>query len=171
MEGAYARERLSIGVPACSTLSLLTFFPISFPRLARAQIGDGTLRGFSSFEEHPTEEARTAALEVRCPPSEGAGAGKRLLTPTELAESALTAFLRIIVDVNNANTDGCLTSYRKDPRVIERFGRDFKVRSASLPPPPPSSPLSPSSPPSPPPAAPQGRRCTPCSCLLGRVSP
>jgi len=96
--------------------------------LRSQQIGDGTLRGFSSFEEHPTEEARISGLEVRCPPSEGAGAGKRLLTPTELAESALTAFLRIIVDVNNANTDGCLTSYRNDPRVIERFGRDFKVR-------------------------------------------
>jgi len=92
------------------------------------KLRNGTLPGFSAFEDKPTEEARQATLDLVCPPAEGAGNRKRSLHPTEMAESALTAFLRIIVDMHNANTDGCLAQYASDPRVIERFGRDYRIR-------------------------------------------
>jgi hypothetical protein len=97
------------------------------------KICEGLLRGYCDADSIPNEETRVAAVrEVCCPPSMGAGHMKRELSPSEMADSALTAFLRIMIDLENANTDGSLTEYASYPRIIKRFGTGFRVRVHSV---------------------------------------
>ena len=88
---------------------------------------EGLLKGYADFDEDPTEQQRSAAQEMLCAPEEGFGLIKRQLSPVEVADSALTAFLKCLVDLENANTDGCLKRYRTNPRILKRFGRSFRV--------------------------------------------
>ena len=59
-----------------------------------------------------------------------AGAGDRLrhVSPTEMADSAFTAFLKACVDLYNANAHGSLSMYLKYPRVVKRFGTQFTIK-------------------------------------------
>ena len=93
------------------------------------KICDGILEGFSNFTDVPDEKCRELANNtVKCPPNAGGGSQMREITPTEMADSALTAFLKCLIDLDNANTDGCLTEYLTHPRVVARFGPNFRIR-------------------------------------------
>lgn len=89
---------------------------------------DGLLKGYADFDSEPSEQQRLAAENVLCPANEGFGLTKRQLSPIEVADSALTAFLKCLVDLENANTDGCLKRYRTHPRILQRFGPNFRIR-------------------------------------------
>lgn len=45
-----------------------------------------------------------------------------------MAESALAAFIKCLIDLDNANTDGPLTCYLSNERVVKRFGKDFRIK-------------------------------------------
>jgi class 3 adenylate cyclase len=93
------------------------------------KICDGELPCFARFTDCPTEEDRLQVEQaVRCPPNQGAGRKLRRVTPTELADSALTAFLKCMIDLDNANTDGCLTEYLTRENVVRRFGPNFRIK-------------------------------------------
>ncbi|GMH87188.1 hypothetical protein TrVE_jg6898 [Triparma verrucosa] len=92
------------------------------------KICDDLLPGFNAFEEEPNDEIRIRACEtVRCA-VKGAGTVERKITPTEMADSALAAFLKCLVDLDNANTKGSLTEYLSNDRVVKRFGPDFRIK-------------------------------------------
>lgn len=93
------------------------------------KICDGELQSFSRFTDTPTEEDREQVNQaVLCPPNLGMGTAARRVTPTEMADSALTAFIKCMIDLDNANTDGPLTEYLKNPNVIRRFGPNFRIK-------------------------------------------
>jgi class 3 adenylate cyclase len=46
----------------------------------------------------------------------------------ELADSALAAFLKALVDMDNANTNGTLSMYLVHNRVVKRFGTNFRIK-------------------------------------------
>jgi class 3 adenylate cyclase len=92
------------------------------------KICDGELKGFSNFLDKPTEELRLATNKVKCPANMGAGKRNRRISPTEMADSALTAFLKALIDLDNANETGNLNVYRHHKRVIKRFGNEFKIK-------------------------------------------
>ncbi|RHY09577.1 hypothetical protein DYB28_011065, partial [Aphanomyces astaci] len=90
---------------------------------------DGEMAGFARFSDTPTEEDRKAVNStVKCPPNSGAGRKMRRLTPTELADSALTAFLKCMIDLDNANSFGVLHEYIIKDVVIKRFGPGFRIQ-------------------------------------------
>ncbi|KAJ0403069.1 hypothetical protein P43SY_009136 [Pythium insidiosum] len=93
------------------------------------KICDGELPCFARFTDCPTEEDRVQVNQtVRCPPNAGAGSKIRRITPTEMADSALTAFIKCMIDLDNANTDGPLTEYLVRENVIRRFGPQFRIK-------------------------------------------
>lgn len=93
------------------------------------KICDGELPGYSRFEDAPEENARKHANDnYKCPMNAGAGKKTRSVTPTEMADSALTAFLKCLIDLDNANTNGPLTCYLSNERVVKRFGNNFRIR-------------------------------------------
>ncbi|TYZ60356.1 hypothetical protein PybrP1_011207 [[Pythium] brassicae (nom. inval.)] len=93
------------------------------------KICDGEMPCFARFTDSPTEEDRVQVNQsVTCPPNAGAGAKQRRVTPTELADSALTAFIKCMIDLDNANTDGPLTEYLKNEAVVRRFGPSFRIK-------------------------------------------
>jgi class 3 adenylate cyclase len=90
---------------------------------------DDYLDGFARFDDTPDENARVAAnASVVCPGQKGAGRVKRELSPTEMADSALSAFLKCCVDLENANRDGVLSEYKNHRAIIRRFGPDFSIK-------------------------------------------
>ncbi|CCI41125.1 unnamed protein product [Albugo candida] len=93
------------------------------------KICDGELPRFSRFTDLPTEEDRVLVNQtVRCPLNPGAGVVPRRITPTEMADSALTAFMKCLIDLDNANTNGSLTEYLSRKSVVKRFGPDFRIK-------------------------------------------
>lgn len=93
------------------------------------KICDGELPCFARFTDCPTEEDRLQVEQgVRCPPNQGAGTKLRRITPTEMADSALTAFIKCLIDLDNANTDGPLTEYLVRDNVVKRFGPGFRIK-------------------------------------------
>ena len=86
----------------------------------------------------PEEDIKKLQAEMTALPPEGeiklarpsAGKGKKLrhVSPTEMADSAFTAFLKACVDLYNANADGNLSMYLKYPRVVQRFGTKFTIK-------------------------------------------
>lgn len=99
--------------------------------LSSWKICDGSLPGFSRFSHTADAEARAEANEiVRVPHAVGEGEVQRSLTPTEMAESALTAFLKCVVDMDRANDDvHLLKPYRTHPGLLQRFPQgNFCVR-------------------------------------------
>lgn len=52
----------------------------------------------------------------------------RHITPREMADSALTAFLKIIVELDNANSCGPLSEYLTHDAVLKRFGPGFRIK-------------------------------------------
>jgi class 3 adenylate cyclase len=84
------------------------------------------------------EEIAALKEEMNALPNKGeiklarksAGAGERLrhVSPTEMADSAFTAFLKACVDLYNANAHGNLSVYLKHPRVVKRFGTQFTIK-------------------------------------------
>ena len=90
---------------------------------------DGEMAGFARFEDGASEEQRKKANEtVRCPALHPSARGRRQITPSEMADSAVTAFLKTIIDLDNENETGCLTEYGQHPAVIKRFGEGFKIK-------------------------------------------
>jgi class 3 adenylate cyclase len=90
---------------------------------------DDFLDGYAHFDDTPDERTRAAANNrVLCPGHKGGGRVKRELKPTEMADSALTAFLKCCVDLENANRDGVLCEYKNHRAIINRFGPDFNIR-------------------------------------------
>lgn len=93
------------------------------------KICDGEMPCFARFTDCPTEEDRLQVNQgVTCPPNAGAGSKQRRITPTEMADSALTAFIKCMIDLDNANTDGCLTEYLRNDAVVKRFGPNFRIK-------------------------------------------
>ncbi|EGZ04617.1 hypothetical protein PHYSODRAFT_535993 [Phytophthora sojae] len=93
------------------------------------KICDGELACFSRFTDTPTEEDRIQVNQsITCPPNAGAGSKLRRITPTEMADSALTAFIKCMIDLDNANTDGPLTEYLTKDAVVKRFGPAFRIK-------------------------------------------
>jgi class 3 adenylate cyclase len=92
------------------------------------KVCNGQLKGFSNFLDKPNEEHRLAAASVKCPANMGAGRRNRRINPTEMADSALTAFIKALIDLDNANETGNLNVYRHHKRVIKRFGDNFKIK-------------------------------------------
>ena len=92
------------------------------------KICDDLLPGFNAFEEEPDDEIRLRACETVTCLVKGAGTVERKITPTEMADSALAAFLKCLVDLDNANTRGSLTEYLSYPRIVKRFGPDFRIK-------------------------------------------
>jgi class 3 adenylate cyclase len=93
------------------------------------KICDGELACFSRFTDTPTEEDRLQVNQsITCPPNAGAGTKLRRITPTEMADSALTAFIKCMIDLDNANTDGPLTEYLTNAAVVRRFGPAFRIK-------------------------------------------
>ncbi|KAH7467119.1 hypothetical protein KRP22_012934 [Phytophthora ramorum] len=93
------------------------------------KICDGELACFSRFTDSPTEEDRVQVNQsITCPPNAGTGTKLRRITPTEMADSALTAFIKCMIDLDNANTDGPLTEYLTKEAVVKRFGPDFRIK-------------------------------------------
>ncbi|POM75130.1 Voltage-gated Ion Channel (VIC) Superfamily, partial [Phytophthora palmivora] len=93
------------------------------------KICDGELACFSRFTDKPTEEDRMQVNQsITCPPNAGAGTKLRRITPTEMADSALTAFIKCMIDLDNANTDGPLTEYLTKEAVVKRFGPAFRIK-------------------------------------------
>ncbi|KAE9349070.1 hypothetical protein PF008_g7068 [Phytophthora fragariae] len=93
------------------------------------KICDGELACFSRFTDTPTEEDRVQVNQsITCPPNAGAGTKLRRITPTEMADSALAAFIKCMIDLDNANTDGPLTEYLTKEAVVKRFGPDFRIK-------------------------------------------
>lgn len=90
---------------------------------------DGEMACFSRFTDTPTEDDRLHVNQsILCPPNPGAGTKPRQITPTEMADSALTAFIKCMIDLDNANTNGPLTEYLTNEVVIKRFGPDFRIK-------------------------------------------
>ena len=58
----------------------------------------------------------------------GMGTKIRLISPTEMADSAFTAFVKACVDLHVANESGNLSMYLKYPRVLARFGPTFTIK-------------------------------------------
>ncbi|RLN88238.1 hypothetical protein BBJ28_00001583 [Nothophytophthora sp. Chile5] len=93
------------------------------------KICDGELACFSRFTDSPTEEDRLQVNQtITCPPNAGTGTKLRRITPTEMADSALTAFIKCMIDLDNANTDGPLTEYLSKEAVVKRFGPGFRIK-------------------------------------------
>ena len=86
---------------------------------------DGDLEGFSHFD---TKMPPVDSKYNPCPLHAGSGEVDRELTATEMADSALTATIKICNDLALANIDGNLVQFIKNPRVIKRFGPDFTIR-------------------------------------------
>ncbi|GMI46928.1 hypothetical protein TrCOL_g9065 [Triparma columacea] len=92
------------------------------------KICEDRLPGFHAFDEEPNEAIRIRACETVRVVVKGKGTTDRSITPTEMADSALAAFLKCLVDLDNANTAGSLTEYLRHTRVVKRFGPDFRIR-------------------------------------------
>ena len=92
------------------------------------KICDDLLPGYNAFEETPNEESRLRACETCVVVVKGTAEVDRRITPTELADSALAAFIKCLVDLDNANTAGTLTQYLVNPKVVKRFGPDFRIK-------------------------------------------
>jgi class 3 adenylate cyclase len=92
------------------------------------KICDDLLPGFNAFEDKPDEDARFKAMEAVSVLCKGTGSIERRITPTELADSALVAFLKCLVDMDNANTSGTLSMYLVNKKVVKRFGANFRIK-------------------------------------------
>ena len=85
---------------------------------------DGDLPGFSHFNAIVPHDSKYKP----CPAHSGYGDVERELTSTEMADSALTATIKICNDLALANVDGNLVQFIKRPNIIARFGADFTIR-------------------------------------------
>ena len=84
------------------------------------KVCDDLLPGFYGFEDEPDEEARLRACEHVRVKVKGSGEKERYITPTEMADSALAAFIKCYVDLDHANTHGSLTEYLSHAKVVKR---------------------------------------------------
>ena len=98
------------------------------------KICDGKLPGLRDPRDADQSESKEDAggsiaaqrARINC---EATGAGKvvRKVSPEEMVDSALAAFVKVRVDVNNANQDGSLGEYLHHPKMRQLFGPDFQV--------------------------------------------
>jgi len=93
------------------------------------KICDGALPGFTNFIDQASEEDRNRANEeVKCSAIHPNARARRQITPSEMADSAVNAFMRCIIDLENENETGCLAEYATYEAVIKRFGVGFKIK-------------------------------------------
>lgn len=93
------------------------------------KVCNGNLAGFTNFKDEPNEDLRLKAnANTLCPANMGAGRRNRRITPTEMADSALTAFIKALINLDNANSHGTLTEYLTHKRVVARFGPNFRIK-------------------------------------------
>ena len=94
------------------------------------KVCDGEMDGFTNFSDTATEAQRVKANEtIRCVATNSAlRAKKRQITPSQMADAAITAFLKCQIDLFNENVDGCLTCYATYEAVIRRFGPGFSIK-------------------------------------------
>ncbi len=93
------------------------------------KICDGSLFGFSNFIDEATEAQRTEANEhILCQAINSAARVTRQITPSQMADAAVAAFLKCQVDLENENSNGCLACYGKYDSVMRRFGHGFKIQ-------------------------------------------
>ena len=57
----------------------------------------------------------------------GKGEVARPVPPLEMVESALASFLKCMVDLHHANSNGSLTQFTSHPEIVKEFGEDFAV--------------------------------------------
>merc|ERR1719230_2560413 len=90
---------------------------------------DGVLPGFTNFMDTATEEERLRANEsTKCAAIHPNTRAKRQITPSEMADSSINAFLRCIIDLENENETGCLAEYATYEAVLKRFGPGFRIK-------------------------------------------
>mmetsp|Transcript_5433 Transcript_5433/g.17105 ORF Transcript_5433/g.17105 Transcript_5433/m.17105 type:complete len:901 (+) Transcript_5433:90-2792(+) len=90
---------------------------------------DGSLSGFSNFSDEATEAQRTVANEsIICQAINSAARISRQITPSQMADAAVAAFLRCQVDLENENSNGCLSCYGQYDAVMRRFGHGFRIQ-------------------------------------------
>ena len=90
---------------------------------------DGVLPGFSDFTDTATEEERLRANEsTKCIAIHPNTRAKRQITPSEMADSSINAFLRCMIDLENENETGCLAEYATYEAVLKRFGPGFRIK-------------------------------------------
>jgi class 3 adenylate cyclase len=86
---------------------------------------DGDLAGFSHFDQ---ETAQVDNMYNPCPPHAGHGEVDRVVSATEMADSALVATIKICNDLALANVDGNLVEFITRDSVVKRFGKNFTIR-------------------------------------------
>lgn len=94
------------------------------------KVCDGEMAGFTHFTDTATEAQRIAANEgIRCIAQNTNGRSKkRQISPSQMADAAITAFIKCQIDLFNENVDGCLTCYATYEAIIKRFGPEFSIR-------------------------------------------
>ena len=93
------------------------------------KVCDGKLEGFTTFDDLATEEQRLSANEhIRCLATNGALRIKKQITPSQMADAAVTAFVKCQIDLELANSEGNLKCYATYASVIKRFGPGFKIQ-------------------------------------------
>mmetsp|Transcript_13677 Transcript_13677/g.43187 ORF Transcript_13677/g.43187 Transcript_13677/m.43187 type:complete len:900 (+) Transcript_13677:213-2912(+) len=94
------------------------------------KICDGSIDGFANFTDAASEEQRTAANEcILCQATHGAArTRKHQITPSQMADAAITAFIKCQIELENENVDGCLACYAEYDAVLRRFGPGFKIQ-------------------------------------------
>lgn len=92
---------------------------------------DGALPGMRDPRD-PADKPRMDVMEKLkkrediCVKSAGSGKLARRISPTELVDSALTAILKMRVDIHNANHHGTLRKYCTNRKLVAAF-EDFEV--------------------------------------------
>jgi len=94
------------------------------------KICDGSVDGFTNFADEASAEQRAAANDsILCQATNGSTrTPKRQITPSQMADAAITAFIKCQIDLDNENLDGCLTCYATYDAILRRFGPGFKIQ-------------------------------------------
>ncbi|KAJ1450093.1 hypothetical protein M885DRAFT_533256 [Pelagophyceae sp. CCMP2097] len=94
------------------------------------KVCDGELPGFSNFDDSASETQRRAANRaVSCVAThDGKQRLKTTLSPSQMANAAITGFIKTQIDLENENLDGCLSCYATYDAVIKRFGPGFSIQ-------------------------------------------
>lgn len=94
------------------------------------KICDGSVEGFTNFSDEASESQRKCANQsILCNATHGtARTPRRQISPSQMADAAITAFIKCQIELENENADGCLTCYASYDAVLRRFGPSFKIQ-------------------------------------------
>jgi class 3 adenylate cyclase len=88
---------------------------------ANKNIGDAFLLAWKICDGDLEEAEELGDVQIQAHDTTGK---TRVLSTTEMADSALTAFLKIIVELANANATGNLREYKDEPSIQRRWPAD-----------------------------------------------